>query len=255
MSSRAGAGVESGERLRDLAHIASSVGHHLINSYSSVVSNAEMLRSTTGSNAPSPDAAALAGSIVSTALEASRVARSLIAWTRDATRHEAAGNTLAQEVDLPSLIHDVVESERASAPTNIDWRLDLKATRLLLADPGHLESMLRALARNAVEALDGQPGFVAYRTGIDASDWVFIEIEDNGRGMTGDVLNRATEPFFTTKSGHAGVGLTIAQGIWRRHQGTMAIESRVGQGTMVRLAHPPINPNPRPANRGDGRRL
>lgn len=255
MSNRAGAGVEPSERLRDLAHLASAVGHHLINSYSSVVSNAEMLRSSPGATAPSTDATALAGSIVATALDASRVARSLIAWTRDATRPEAQESPLAHEVDLLSLIERVVNSERRDAPENVDWLLDLNRIPALLADPGHLESMLRALARNAVEALDGREGFVAFRTGVDANDWLYMEIEDDGRGMTGDVLNRATEPFFTTKTGRPGVGLTIAQGIWRRHQGTLAIESQPDRGTTVRLAHPPKNPPQRPANRGDAKRL
>ena len=45
------------------------------------------------------------------------------------------------------------------------------------------------------------------------------------------VLRRATEPFFSTKPDHAGVGLTIAQGIWRRHRGSLSIESQPGQGT------------------------
>lgn len=255
MSSRAGAGVEAGERLRDLAHIASAVGHHLINSYSSVVSNAEMLRSSPVASTPSPETTAMASSIIATALEASRVARSLIAWTRDATRPEPQGSPLAQEIDLPNLIEQVVESERQDAPANIDWRLDLKKTRTILADPSHLESMLRALTRNAVEAINVQAGFVAFRAGVDAGDWLYVEIEDNGQGMTSDVLNRATEPFFTTKPGRPGVGLTIAQGIWRRHQGTLAIESQPGQGTTIRLAHPPTNPTPRPPNRGDARRL
>ncbi len=251
MSSRAGYGVEASEQLRDLAHIASAVGHHVINSYSSVVSNAEMLRSSPGPAAPTAAATALAGSIVATALDASRVARSLIAWTRDATRPEPQDGARSLKVDLHDVIHRAVAIERAAARAEIDWSLELALIPAVVADPDHLEAMLRALAHNAVEALSASGGFVAFRAGVDSAGWLFIEVVDNGRGMTPDVLNRATEPFFTTKPGRAGVGLTIAQGIWRRHQGTLAIESRPGQGTTVRLAHPPANP----PNRGDSRRL
>ncbi len=251
MSSRAGYGVEASERLLDLAHIASAVGHHLINSYSSVVSNAEMLRSSPGPAAPTAAATALAGSIVATALDASRVARSLIAWTRDATRPETQDGARSLNVDLHEVIQRVVEIERAAAPADLEWALELGKTPGILANPDHLEAMLRALTHNAVEALGGPGGLVTFRAGVDSAGWLYVEIADNGRGMTPDVLNRATEPFFTTKPGRAGVGLTIAQGIWRRHQGTLAIESRPGQGTTVRLAHPP----PNPPNRGDSRRL
>ncbi len=63
-----------------------------------------------------------------------------------------------------------------------------------------------------------------------------MEIRDTGCGMTQEVLKRATEPFFTTKSGRSGVGLTAAHGIWRRHRGALSIESQPGEGTMIRLA-------------------
>ena len=54
--------------------------------------------------------------------------------------------------------------------------------------------------------------------------------------MTNEVLKRATEPFFTTKSGRSGIGLTVAHGIWRRHRGALSIESQPGEGTVIRLA-------------------
>ncbi len=60
--------------------------------------------------------------------------------------------------------------------------------------------------------------------------------------MSPDVLRRATEPFFSTKPDRAGVGLTIAQGIWRRHRGSLSIDSQPGQGTTVRLSIGPIAP-------------
>ncbi len=57
--------------------------------------------------------------------------------------------------------------------------------------------------------------------------------------MPAQVQERAVEPFFTTKSGHAGVGLSIANGIWRRHRGTLALQSQTGEGTRVRLCVEP----------------
>ncbi|MHB1560714.1 MAG: ATP-binding protein, partial [Isosphaeraceae bacterium] len=58
----------------------------------------------------------------------------------------------------------------------------------------------------------------------------------SGSGMMPEVLKRATEPFFTTKPGRSGVGLTAAHGIWRRHRGAFSIESQPGAGTMIRLS-------------------
>jgi signal transduction histidine kinase len=52
-------------------------------------------------------------------------------------------------------------------------------------------------------------------------------------------LVRATEPFFSTRPGHLGVGLSIANGIWRRHRGTLSIRSQPDEGTQVRLCVEP----------------
>jgi two-component system, NtrC family, sensor kinase len=60
--------------------------------------------------------------------------------------------------------------------------------------------------------------------------------------MSPDVLRRATEPFFSTKPDRAGIGLTIAQGIWRRHRGSLSIDSQPGVGTTIRLSIGPITP-------------
>src|SRR4051794_33373436 len=72
------------ERLTGLGHLAGGIGHHVINAFSAIVSNAEILRLTAGE----PDAAdplQLADTIIKTAVEASAVARRLIDYTRPIT--------------------------------------------------------------------------------------------------------------------------------------------------------------------------
>ena len=59
--------------------------------------------------------------------------------------------------------------------------------------------------------------------------------------MTPEILERAVEPFFSTRPERRGVGLTIANGIWRRHRGTLSIQTEVGRGTRVRLC---VDPGP-----------
>jgi light-regulated signal transduction histidine kinase (bacteriophytochrome) len=73
------------KELRDLGHLAAAIGHNLINSYSAIVSNAELIRSRTTVAPDSSDVDDLAAGIVETSLEASRIARKLIDWTRRTT--------------------------------------------------------------------------------------------------------------------------------------------------------------------------
>jgi signal transduction histidine kinase len=100
--------------------------------------------------------------------------------------------------------------------------------------------MFLNLLDNACESLAEGAGTISVATYIDPRQWLVVAISDTGPGMTADVLKRATEPFFTTKSDHHGIGLTVAQGIWRRHRGALSIDSRPGQGTTIRLSFGPL---------------
>ena len=100
--------------------------------------------------------------------------------------------------------------------------------------------MLDHFLANAYEAMDGRPDrSIEMTTSVDNRGWVVLEIRDNGKGMTAEVQERAVEPFSTNKPGHIGVGLSIANGIWRRHKGTLSIKSVPDEGTTLRLCVDP----------------
>jgi len=104
-------------------------------------------------------------------------------------------------------------------------------------DATQLELAVLNLVVNARDALpDG--GLIQLSTRSDA-DAVIVEVRDAGAGMTPEVLARATEPFFTTKS-HQGSGLGLAQvaAFARQCGGTCEIESAPGEGTTVRIILP-----------------
>jgi len=128
-------------------------------------------------------------------------------------------------------------------------RLDEAAGRAL-CDENQLENAILNLAINARDAMpDG--GTLTISTGLsvekdgvdlDSGTYVSIAVADTGHGMAPDVLARATEPFFSTKPFGKGTGLGLAQvyGIARQSDGTVRIESREGEGTIVRLLLPHV---------------
>ena len=82
-------------------------------------------------------------------------------------------------------------------------------------------------------------GEITVRT-WQAEGVVHCAVEDSGIGMSEDVRRRAMEPFFTTKGPERkGLGLSVAYGIIRRHQGEIEITSVEGAGTLVTL-HLPV---------------
>ncbi|HEX8202827.1 MAG TPA: ATP-binding protein, partial [Isosphaeraceae bacterium] len=145
----------------------------------------------------------------------------------------------SDQVDLGRLAEEVVAAERAQAGPPISWAVQPGGVPPIRGSADHLRQMLRLLIANAREAMPEAGGAITLATSLDSRGWILLEIRDTGRGMPPEVLERAVEPFFTTKPGHYGVGLNIANGIWRRHRGTVSVLSQEGSGTQVRLGVAP----------------
>jgi two-component system, NtrC family, sensor kinase len=216
----------------NLSHLSAGVGHHVINAFSTIVSNVEILRHTANSSA-AIDPITLADLIVNEAMEASAVARRLIDYTRLTTHLDN------QVVALDQFMAEVIRTERDLGRPGINWEINLAAVPSIVGHDLQLKAMASHLLENAYEAMPPQGGTITVSTGVDTRGWIVLEIRDTGKGMDSKTLEKAMEPFFSTKPGHFGVGLSIANGIWRRHKGTMAIHSVPGEGTSVRLCVEP----------------
>jgi PAS domain S-box-containing protein len=119
----------------------------------------------------------------------------------------------------------------------------------VLADPSQVESSVINLAVNARDAMT-EGGTLTIETSnitshgedddVPAGDFVLLSVTDTGVGMTAEVLERAVEPFFTTKNlGHGtGLGLSMVYGFVKQSGGHVKIESAPNRGTRVRLYLP-----------------
>jgi PAS domain S-box-containing protein len=127
---------------------------------------------------------------------------------------------------------------------NFDLAPDLWPTR---CDPHQLDSAILNLAINARDAMpDGGTVTISSRNVAGAdSESICIAVSDTGAGMTADVIERAFDPFYTTKpiGQGTGLGLSMVYGFMRQSGGHANILSTVGQGTTVELFLP-RNTNP-----------
>ena len=104
-------------------------------------------------------------------------------------------------------------------------------------DREQLRQVWLNLAANAFEAM-AEGGRLTVRQRMADGERVVIEFEDTGTGIAADELPRVGQPFYTTKQGGTGLGLTIASRIVERHGGTLTLESAPGRGTTVRVGLP-----------------
>ncbi|MGZ9098640.1 MAG: sensor histidine kinase, partial [Brevundimonas sp.] len=104
-------------------------------------------------------------------------------------------------------------------------------------DPVAFEGAVRSLTQNAVEAVEGR-GSVAVRLETLLEGGVRLSVRDSGPGMDRDLAARAVEPFFTTREGAAGLGLSQAYAFARQSGGVLSIDNAPGGGAEVSITLP-----------------
>ncbi len=173
-----------------------------------------------------------------------------------------------RSVDLGTLIAGMEDLLHRSLGENVALSVAIPTGLWPVStDPNQLETALVNLAVNARDAMPdgGRLAITARNAGADGvpdlepGDYVTIEVADTGEGMAPEVVERVFEPFFTTKPVGQGTGLGLSQvyGLARQSGGTVAVDSRPGHGTRIRLYFPraradegheaPDAPEPAPA--------
>jgi signal transduction histidine kinase len=99
-----------------------------------------------------------------------------------------------------------------------------------------LKVAIAHLLRNAIEATRPR-GTIMVRTLQDKQFAVLI-IQDTGKGMSPDVVDKVFVPFYTTKIGGTGLGMVFVRQIVDEHRGVITIDSKVGRGTTVTIRLP-----------------
>jgi PAS domain S-box-containing protein len=191
------------------------------------------------------------------------VARYIDAATTSANRAAALTHRLLafarrqplipKSVDANQLVVSLEDLLRRTIGETIDLEIvasdDLWCT---LCDPNQLESALLNLAINARDAMPdgGKLTIVTANARLDSvtadtpallpGDYICIAVTDTGVGMSAEVAARAFDPFFTTKpiGQGTGLGLSMIYGFARQSNGHVTIDSKIGQGTSVKLYLP-----------------
>ncbi len=159
-----------------------------------------------------------------------------------------------ERVRLADILREVVELMQTSIHPALVVSLDLQHGDLwTMGDAGQLDQVVMNLCSNSVQAMpDGGTLRIVLEAvdieekgpprpaGIEAGRYASITVADTGCGMSSEVRERIFEPFFTTKEigRGTGLGLSIAHGIVIATGGTISVNSRPGEGTVVDVLLP-----------------
>ncbi len=144
-------------------------------------------------------------------------------------------------IDINSLLGNVIKFlEQDIMLKGISLKLDMeKAIPPLRSDRIQLEQVFLNIIKNAIDAVE-DGGIVRISTDIKDNNTIQVAVQDNGHGISKEILRHIFEPFFTTKekSKGTGLGLSIAYGIVRRIGGNIVVESEVNKGTTFTVEIP-----------------
>jgi CheY-like chemotaxis protein len=160
---------------------------------------------------------------------------------------------------MHGVIGEALELLHATIPSTIEIRPSLLTEASVLADPTQLHQIVINLCTNAEYAMRKTGGVLVIMldefevkeknvrsvSGLQVGPHVRLTVQDNGTGMSPEVLERMFDPFFTTKpiGEGSGMGLAVVHGIVTNHGGALLVESAVGQGTTIEVYLPTI-PSP-----------
>jgi len=105
----------------------------------------------------------------------------------------------------------------------------------LVADINQLEKVLINLVKNSVEAMVKKDRGNIQLAAMKKQDIIFIQVKDDGPGITPDLVDDIFVPFFTTKTKGSGIGLSISRQIMLKHEGTLFVHSIPGEKTVFTL--------------------
>jgi signal transduction histidine kinase len=143
-----------------------------------------------------------------------------------------------EEVRLDELLQEMaVLAEGDAKSKKVEFRVvvppDLPAARI---DRNYFKQVLLNLILNGMQAMP-QGGVLTLDASVSRGSMI-VNVADTGDGIPKDVLPRIFEPYFTTKTKGAGLGLTVARRIVEAHGGTLTVESTIGQGTQFLITIP-----------------
>jgi PAS domain S-box-containing protein len=238
--------MQHAQKLESLGVMAGGIAHDFNNLLTPILGNTSLVLMDLPQDSP----------VRARLLKVQSATHRAAALTSQMLAYAGEGPLLVEALDLSKLIREMAQllesAVSGKAALDFELRPSLPAVE---ADASQLSQVVMNLVANACEAIGEGGGSIAIRTGtadigrgapahprigeeLAPGTCVYLEIEDDGRGMEAETCTRSFDPFFTTKSTGRGLGLPAALGIARGHGGAIEIDSEPGRGARFRLLLP-----------------
>jgi signal transduction histidine kinase len=216
------------DKYQSLAQLTAGFAHEIRNPLGIISGNAELLRDSLAGDSRKQ---AKLDSILEETERMSTILKNFMDYARPSSLQFT-------RFDLCHMIRKSLElCEYQLRKANIEMVLILPENELqILGDDHRLRQVFLNLILNSRDAMP-HGGTITISAVADGKK-VIVQYQDSGTGMTPDQLNKAFNPFYSTKTNGSGLGLTITRRIIEAHQGKIEIQSELGKGTVILITFP-----------------
>jgi signal transduction histidine kinase len=234
------------EKVEGLGIMATGVAHDFNNLFAAVMGNASIVVSSMAPDAPARD----------NMLQIQATANRAVELTNKIGLYSGHCRFDGAPVKLSGLVDESRDLLEGSVfrGVKLDYKLDDNMP-LICADRHQLQQLLRGLVQNASDSIVSRVGTVTIATGVMLCDdttleglvlneklpagrYAYLEVADDGCGMTPTVRSRMFDPFYTNKIRGQGMGLSVVLGVARAHSGGVVVESVPDHGSVFRVIFP-----------------
>jgi two-component system cell cycle sensor histidine kinase/response regulator CckA len=238
--------MQQAQKMESLGVLAGGIAHDFNNLLTSIMGFAELAQAESDAHSPARE-------YLSQVMVGAKRAAQL---TQQMLDYSGKGRFVVEPVDCAALVASIRDLLQVSISKNCAIRFDAPPNiPLIEGDASQLQQVVMNLIINASEAIGETPGVIDVSVGrmtcdrgylgqlhfgdqLPAGEYLFLNVSDNGCGMSDDTKGKIFDPFFSTKFAGRGLGLAATLGIVRAHRGGIRVESQVGQGTTIQVLFP-----------------
>ena len=241
---RGAASLSQSQKLESIGTLAGGVAHEINNPVNGILNYAQLILDKLG---PDHEASEFAAEIGKETERIAAIVKNLLSFARQEKQSHSPARMCDIVESTLSLVRTILRGDQITLEVNVPEELPKIQCR-----SQQIQQVIMNLMTNARDALNEKyPKYdenkrisvSAHVFEAEGRQWLRTTVEDEGTGITEDVIARMFDPFYTSKSREkgTGLGLAISCGIVVEHSGKLRVESEVGMYTRFHIELPVID--------------